>query len=837
MSALLSLRFQLIGVAVAWILAPTVTAPANAQHGSDARLPAGAISGSVVDAKTARPLAGATVVLQPEAAGALPGNASGGSAFLSTSRSTVSGPRGSYRFGELPPGRYRLHVEQIGYRPASIAVELRGSADSRVSVGLSVQPIPLQPVEVNAEAPDLYGRDRWSAADAESGRLAALRIRQQASLATDARELTHADVLEAVTLGETDLFRALHRLPGVSTRDDYSSELWTRGASWDRTRVYFDGLPLFNPVHAMGAFSGISPNAVGAAWLHPGARSAALGEGAAGVLDLRSRRGTGDGELNGHGELSLLSSSLSLDQRILDGRGAWMLSGRRTYLDWVTRAIGSAMDDPGIHLPYAFSDLVGRFDLKLDGDRSLEVSGIWERDHFAGDMPDILHGNSAAWGNAAGRVTLAAPLRKLRARHTAGVSRYGAVVREIEGNPDLPYSAPGEEPSRNTLLYSFVGSEFEPRASASTPPWSGGYQLILQSTSYEGPPPAMHRYRQRDSGILSRSGSLAMAALWGERTWSPAERLSVQAGLRLEGGQKVRSGGVLRPAPRLAARYQLTPELALSAGLGRTYQYAQAAASTGPHLFLSANHLWVLAGEDIPAVRSDIVTLGAEAWLGGGWLAAANGYVRRATGVALADPTPGRLQDQEMFVFGEEAAHGVELSARRMVGRWTASAAYSYGLSEAAAEGLRFPSAQDRRHSLDATTMLRLGRALRLGAAYTAMTGAPYTRVYSPSWSCTGEPECDDSPRVEAPNAMRSPLYASLDLLVEWTRSFRRWDFGAYLQLRNVLGSDNSTLYTGSQEYCAGYGFRSPCPSRYELVDHFETGIPTLPLIGFRVRF
>jgi hypothetical protein len=83
------------------------------------------------------------------------------------------------------------------------------------------------------------------------------------------------------------------------------------------------------------------------------------------MLELRSRRGEGDGVLNGYGELSLLNSSVALDQRVLDGRGAWMLSARRTYLDWVTDVIGKLADDPEIYLPYAFSDLIGRFDLRV----------------------------------------------------------------------------------------------------------------------------------------------------------------------------------------------------------------------------------------------------------------------------------------------------------------------------------------------------------------------------------------------------------------------------------------------------------------------------------------
>lgn len=806
--------------------------PLRAQ-GSDAPLPAGAISGLVVDAETARPLAGAAVVLQPEEAGALPGS---GSAFLGAARRIVSDTAGGYRFARLPAGRYRLYVERPGYRPASILVELRGSADSRVSIGLTLRPISLQPLTVTAEATEAYGRTRRGVAETGSGRLAALRLRQKAALATDSRELTHADVVEAVTLAETDLFRALHRLPGVTTRDDYSAELWTRGAAWDQTRVYFDGLPLFNAVHAVGAFSGVSPNAVGAAWLHPGVRSAALGEGAAAVLDLGSRRGAGEGELNGLGELSLVSSALALDQRVLAGRGAWMLSARRTYLDWATRAVGELMGDPEIHLPYAFSDLVGRFDLSLGADRALEVSGIWAQDRVAGDVPDVLHGNTARWGDAAARATLEAPLRGLRARHTLGVSRYAAVVRETEANAALPYDAPQEPPSRNTVLYAFVGSELESRAESAAPLWSGGYQLVLQSGRYAGPAPVLHGFRHRQPGMLARAGSLTMLALWGERTQDASTRLRLQTGLRLEGGPAVRNGGVLRVAPRLSARYQLSPELAVSAGLGRTYQYAQAAAATGPYLFLPISRLWVLAGDSVPALRSDIATLGAEAALGGGWLAAANAYRRRSRGVAVADPRPGLLRDQEAFVFGDNAAHGVELSARRILGRWTGSAAYTYAVSEIEARGLRFPAGQDRRHALNATSMLRAGRALRLGAAYTAMTGAPFTRVYTPDYSCSSG-ACEETPRVEAPNAQRAPAYASLDLLVDWTRAFRRWEMGAYLQLRNVLGRDNATLYSDTYEVCVGHEYRSPCPTRYELEDVFEAGIPTVPLFGFRVRF
>ena len=85
------------------------------------------------------------------------------------------------------------------------------------------------------------------------------------------------DVVEAATLGETDLLRALHRLPGVSAEDDWSAEPWTRGSRWDETRVYFDGMPVYDPFHGGGSFTSVSPDGIGTLTFHPGVRPVDVG--------------------------------------------------------------------------------------------------------------------------------------------------------------------------------------------------------------------------------------------------------------------------------------------------------------------------------------------------------------------------------------------------------------------------------------------------------------------------------------------------------------------------------------------------------------------------------
>jgi hypothetical protein len=807
---------------VRWMaaLALLIAIPAAAQTGE------GTISGSILDAQRAQPIPGARVVLLAEGAGALP---DGDAAFIPGARVAVSGEDGGYRFTGLPAGRYRLHVTRVGYRSSTLGVELRGSADSRVSVSLTVQAIALAPVRAQGDAPQPFARrevDEAGQQAADAARLAAERLRLREYVPTDVHALTQADVLEAVTLGEPDVFRALQRIPGVSTRDDYTAELWTRGAPWDQTRVFFDGVPLFNPLHGVGAFSGVSPGAVGAAWLHPGVLPTALGGAAAGVLDLRTRRATGEGRVNGLADLSVVGAGLALDQRVRDGRAGWMVAGRRTYLDALSAGIARATNDDDLYIPYAFWDVAARADLRLGESAALEASGLVERDHVRDEVPGVVERIAASWGNTAGRVTLSAPLGGWRTRHTVSVSRYAADVRDLP-RPDYEAGLPARA-SRNRVAHLALAGEVEPRGG-----WSGGWELSRLAAGYRGAAPVPNP-RAEDRPLFSPARSLAMGAAWAERRWNPDGRTTLLAGLRVEGGEAVRGGGPVRLAPRLTGRVQLGGDVSLSAGVGRSWQYTQALQAGGLEIrAFQASHLWLLAGEQVPAIRSDVATAGVEAWFGDGWIADLDVYARRSAGVAVPRPEPGTAAGEALFSASRNDAAGMELSLRRLVGRWTVSAGYTLARSELRADGYRWPAPEDRRHTLDATTMVRARPGLRVGAALTAASGASFTRRFSEQIGDEGGDPAEDV-RTGDPGAERTPEYLGVDLLVDWTRRFRGWDLNAYLQLRNVLGRDNPARYSGSGS-CAQIG--PGCQPQDRVTDQFEPGLPRLPLVGFRVRF
>jgi hypothetical protein len=826
---------------LAMLAALPLPAPAQ-QVARDENRPRGGVTGTVLDAATGTPLEGATVVLQPDLIGAFPAGPASGSPFTTASRAVVSDRNGAYRFDDLPAGVYRVYVSRFGYRPYSIALELRGSSMSPVAVALSAEPIPLTPVRTVGHARGPYESADAFGSDVDLARLLAADMRRLQFLTTDARELTHADVVEAVTLGEPDVLRALQRLPGVTTRSDYTAELWTRGAPWSHTRVFFDGVPLFNPLHALGVVSGIGSNAIGAVWFHPGSRSASIGEGAAGVVDLQSRRATGAGELNVNADLSLMSAGLALDQRMLDGRLGWMLSGRQTYLDWLTSLARRASGRDDVSFPYGFSEVAGRGDLWLGERTSIEVSGLWERDHLTSAREQASF--RAEWGNTAGRISLNQRLLGVNARHTAFFSRHtGIVLPDAWRLGTIPNAvSASRESDTGVQAYGVSGTLWPQPASLAGPGWSLGWSAEVQEVGYFGPrvlpvprftSGETQQSTRQDSVRLMWNARMPLLAAWGERNWSVGDRFGIRTGLRAESGERVLNGGPLRLAPRVSARFALMPEVALSAGASRVYQYTQSIAPGGLYIAsLATTDVWLLAGHDLPALRSDIATLGGEVWLAPGRALSLNTFVRHSTGVAAPDPTPGRLHDRATFVTGDSDAVGAEFSFRQITGPLTGSASYTISRAATEAAGRRFAASSDRPHVLNATAMLRATSSIRTGAALTAATGVPFTRVVSDTTECAGVPGCDPQrlPWLGEPNATRAPHYASLDLLFDWGSRFRGADVGVYVQLRNALGRDNATIYTGDQPGCMPIG----CGG--DLRSEFERGVPRLPVIGVRVR-
>lgn len=145
-------------LAAATVLAvPRGEAPAR---GGGAPSPPGSVEGSVLDARSGAPLAGAEVTLVPRPAGLVSGGGAGASAFPARDRTVRSDREGRYRFDGVAEGAYSLRVVRAGYRPATVEVVLAAGPRGGVPGGLRVEPVRLTPAGVRRGPGGAGGRRR-----------------------------------------------------------------------------------------------------------------------------------------------------------------------------------------------------------------------------------------------------------------------------------------------------------------------------------------------------------------------------------------------------------------------------------------------------------------------------------------------------------------------------------------------------------------------------------------------------------------------------------------------------------------------------------------------------
>ena len=203
------------------------------------------------------------------------------------------------------------------------------------------------------------------------------------------------------------------------------------------------------------------------------------------------------------------------------------------------------------------------------------------------------------------------------------------------------------------------------------------------------------------------------------------------------------------------------------------------------------------------------------------------------------------------------AAYGFDLyAARRAISadtRLTGWASYTWGRSDRDAYGRRYPFEYDRRHAVSLVGNWRANRRLEIAATARIASGFPRTPVRGLRVAAVEDkadqdgdgnvtekvPERDHTGLlvwtqnlggVENLSSKRLPLFARLDLRLNFRPKgpSGRWLF--YLDLINALGRQNTGAYNVTLEY-------DPGSDRPRIVETSTLGIPFLPSFGVRFRF
>jgi hypothetical protein len=735
------------------------------------------VRGQVRSTRTNEPVPGATVLV------------------VGTGLGAVADARGFYEISGITPGQVRVRARFIGYEDRDEVITLVDGETRFLDFRLTESVTTLGTVLTQAKAPE---REVFE---------------QRPNVGVT---MLSAKVVSSIPrFGESDVLRAVQLLPGVLARNDFTAGLNVRGGEADQNLILLDGYPIFNPFHLGGLFGTFIEGSVSGLELRTGGFPAPFGGRLSSVLDVKSAEETRPG-VHGSATISMLATSATVGGTFGGDKGTWMIAGRRTYADKVLKAF--AMN----YLPYYFTDRSAHVTWRPFSRTRVSATLYDGRDNLTGDLATA---NDAAgggnflffWGNRVAGVTVDHRLTdSLTLQQRVSYSRFMTAL-DI-GDPASDASTIRLDDSVTEVTLS---GSLELRRGAHVP--SIGYSLTHDRMAY------VAASQTASLEFVNERQRPASAAGYVNDVWRPSDRLMLEGGLRYEWLQHSRWHSV---SPRLAMKYFVSKDAAVTAAVGRYSQWLHSLAREDIPVRLF--DFWTASDSLIDVARATHYVLGGERWFGTSRFARLETYVKQYDRLLEANPfeAPDVHGDEYTALTGR--SYGADLLLRQLErGRWSGWLAYTYTFSTRASDTARFYPGQDRRNNVNLLVSYRKSPKTLLSARLGYASGTPYTyivgqlrqRVYdinTGEWDTEGPPESTQvvgGPR----NAMRLPATQRLDVTV--TREMKKGvTFTPFLSIMNLYNARNVFMYD--------FDYESSPPTRKAY-----SQIPIFPSIGVTIEW
>ncbi|HEU4507247.1 MAG TPA: carboxypeptidase regulatory-like domain-containing protein [Pyrinomonadaceae bacterium] len=728
------------------------------------------LQGRVVDARTSEGIAKVRVI-------------------ASGDQSTTTDENGEFTFEKLPVGELDLYITTVNYGLVKKTITLKDGDNRGVVIAL------------NEDAAALTERVTVVAGPYDTA---------QTSVTTEQtlnkRELQS---LSSILLG--DPVRAAQALPGATTNDDFRSEFAVRGASFDRIGLYLDGILTENFVHTVqggyadtGSLSVINSDTVDTLSLMSGAFPMKYGDRSGGILDIETRDGN---RVKPAGRISASLSALSgvVDGPFANGRGSYLVAGRKSYVGYLVRRIsdqeGFGNDPPILN----FSDGHGKvlFDVT---DRSqigaALIVGAFDfdrnRDRNELGLNNVLHGESrnhlfnAHWNYTPNGQTFWQTRFFLIGTNFNNINRDDTTLVDGERRQ---YGV------RSDLSLSRRSHRLE----------TG---LYIRSISVE----SFNQFFDFVSGTLRNAGSFdedgTEQSYYVQDTWT-SERL----GLSLTGGGRLEHSsatGETLFSPRGSMVWSIDADWKVRAAAGRFNQF--------PDFELMFGRL---GNPNLKSESSTHYTASVERRFGDRMRLLVEVYDREDEELffSLSEPRMvGNVPTFTEFPFQNSLhghARGIELTLqRRSANKFSGWVSYAYSRTKLTDEltGLTFVSDTDQRHTVNVYGSYRFNETWNFSSAWRYGSGQPvpgFYRQVGTGYFLTN-----------VRNTTRLPSYNRLDLRVNKAFLFEKWKLTLNGEVINVTNSNNRR-YAGFD----GFGFDG------RVFGQLDRVLPILPSAGVVIEF
>ena len=687
------------------------------------------ISGFISDSSSGEALIGANVILQE------------------TGQGMATDMNGYYVIQDILPGDYVLMVSYVGFSLRKEKLTITEGESIKLNIALLEEVVELSQVEVTAE-----------------------QLQRKENIQPSKINLSPRMMKAAPALAEPDLFRTIQALPGVLTTSEFSTGLVIRGGNTDQNLILLDGVTVYNPSHLGGIFSNFIVDGVKEAELIKGAYNAEYGGRLSAVLNIISREGN-QKKFEGKTNLSLLSAQTTLEGPFY--KGAWVLSGRRTYFDQIFK------NNPNIP-PYYFYDIQSHVYSDITAKDRLSLS-------FYNGIDDLLFGTfglAGRWGNS----TLSTQYRRVFSEKLIGNFLYANSLFFTEfglgGSNGLNSDNQIDDATVAVNFSWFKSSENTVKFGAQ-----------LKNLGF------LYTNTFGDSLQFKIETKPKEFASYAKLKYSPSEKFILEPGVRIN-LYNVYSDSIF-PDLRLGMKYLLNDDRYLNFSLGNYHQFIATFQDDYNPTILDQ---WIAVDNSIAPAKSSQIVLGYEEYLNNLYKLQVEGYYKDIKNLftfeesrATTDEAVSDSVLSDIVTPSNGYAYGLELFAQKMSGRLSGWLAYTFSVSRKSMNSIFYDKSEEYYNSWDRThSFSALGNyifnnkwdmnwklSLQSGQAYTPIIGY-YNQIL---------PESPDEVFRTIPgtrNSARYSPYSRLDLgFVYHTKIFGS-KMDIYVQIINVFNRKNT---------------------------------------------
>lgn len=645
-----------------------------------------------------------------------------------------------------------------------------------------------------------------------ANQLAEFTVKAKAVTVTNPIEIPMSTIKSIPSLlGERDIVKVLQLLPGVKMGTEGFATYYVRGGGADQNLILLDEAPVYNPNHVFGLFSAFNVDAIKSVTFYKDRFPARYGGRLSSVLELQMKEGASD-KIHVEGGIGLTSSRLSINGPIVKNKASFMVSGRRSYLDLVTKPF---MED-NLKQGYYFQDLNAKVNWKLNNKNKLYASAYFGKDQLSQD--EIVDRTASyrkivqrlGWGNFTTSFRWNHQFNaKLFANTTLYYTQYQFFTNENN------YRLRNYETTNSYTKFSSSLNDYSIKSDFN-------YYLSNKHQIQAGFQLTRHSFRPRDYAYndLANSSSYAATESYLNHDANIYLEDQIQFSEKFKANIGVRIAALVLPdksywfaEPRLSVQYQLPNDWFATLSYNRNNQFIHLLSNTG--LGLSTD-LYVPVTNQSPAQQSDQISFGVQKQFDNNgltlnidtyrkWMRNILSYKEGASFISF-DDGPQDLPWTNNITTGKGWSYGTEFLLKKEQGKLTGWVGYtlSWTIHQFAEinSGKRFFPTFDRRHDFSIVTNYALSEKVKLSANWVFLSGNYLTVPQSYSYGNNGQLDRfhmgQDLQLTEyfgSRNSYKAQSYHRLDLGIQlhkkkkWGEQY--WEFGLY----NAYFNKNPTYY------------------------------------------